>query len=116
MIGIGIQPVCTVLSAKDGVKTVWSCEGHLHRSNPFVIFESSERFAQRVHRALEAGYASGELRICWWLKANFRDSGGLQWWIEPHEHISRWRYLPVVRRGIDKELRRLATLLHTSTD
>nr|WP_223965201.1 hypothetical protein [Burkholderia diffusa] len=108
----GIRPVCDALNGIEGVRTLWSCEGHPFRpSRPYVVFEASESFALQVHWAIGPGHGDGSLRYVWWLTANFRDNGVLQWCIEPNCHIPRWRYLPIARRKVDAELKRLAALL-----
>jgi hypothetical protein len=108
----GIRPVCDALNAISGVRTLWSCEGHPHRpSRPYVVFEAPEIVALGIHRALGLGDGGGTLVYCWWLTANFRDNGQLQWCIEPNCRIPRWRYLPVARRAVDAELLRLAAVI-----
>nr|BAO18874.1 hypothetical protein [Burkholderia sp. M701] len=108
----GIRPVCDALNRIEGVRTLWSCEGHPFRlSRPYVVFEAPEPFALRVHRAIEAKHIEGSLNYCWWLTANFRDNGVLQWCIEPNCRIPRWRYLPIARKKLDAELRLLAAAL-----
>lgn len=111
----GIRPLCDELNAIEGVQTLWSCEGHPHRpSRPYVIFEAPEDVALRIHRALGIGDGNGALKYVWWLTANFRANGQLQWCIEPNCEIPFWRYLPCVRGSLDSELRRLASLIRTS--
>lgn len=112
----GIRPVCDALNAIPEVRTLWSCQGHPERpSRPYVVFEAPERVALGVHQALGPGHGDGSLRYCWWLNANFRDNGQLQWCIEPNCRVPRWRYLPVARRAIDAELGRLAALIRSHT-
>lgn len=108
----GIGPVCDALNRIDGVRTLWSCEGHPCRpSRPYVVFEAPEPVALQVHRAIEATHVDGSLIYCWWLTANFRDNGVLQWCIEPNCRIPRWRFLPIARKSVDEELRRLAAVV-----
>lgn len=112
----GIRPVCDALNHFEGVRTLWSCEGHPFRpSRPYVVFEAPETFALRVHQAIEAAQFGGRLHYCWMLSANFRTCGQLQWCIEPNCHIPRWRYLTIARRKLDAELWQLAATLANAT-
>lgn len=108
----GIRPVCDVLNRLDDVRTLWSCEGHPFRtSRPYVVFEAPEQVAFQLHQMIHPESVDASLEYCWWLTANFRPDGRLQWCLEPNCHISRLRYLPFVRRKVDSELVRLAALI-----
>lgn len=109
-----IRPVCDSLNRIPRVTTLWSCQGHPFRlSRPYVVFMAPESVALDVHRLLGAGDGAGALRYPWWLNANFRDSGDLQWCLEPNYRFPRWQYLPLARRTVDDELLRLAALIRT---
>ncbi len=117
-IEIGIKPVCDVLNSIEGVRTVWSCEGHPERpSRPYVTFLAPEATAYQVHRLLGAGRGDGTLQYCWWLIANFRDDGLLQYTIEPNDYRLRdnrhrwWSTYQWNKKAMDAELIRLAVLL-----
>lgn len=111
----GIRPVCDALNRLDDVRTLWSCEGHPFRvSRPYVVFEAPEAVAFRLHKKIHPESVDASLEYCWWLTANFRPDGRLQWCLEPNCNIPRWRYLPFLRRKVDAELVRLAALIETT--
>ncbi len=110
----GILPVCNALNARDGFRTLWSCEGHYGSpSMPFVIFQASQDTAFELDKLLTTAFEDGRLCFWWNLTANFRDDGSLQYRISPNDSRMRqnWRYLPLVRKQIDRELVKLARLL-----
>lgn len=110
----GIRPVCDALNARDGIRTLWSCEGHYGTpSKPFVIFEAEQAVAFDLDRLLTRAYEDGRLRFWWNITANFREDGSLQYHIRPNDSRlnQNWRYFPVVRRQVDHELRQLAQLV-----
>ncbi|MDF0506666.1 hypothetical protein POK33_38595 [Burkholderia cenocepacia] len=109
-----VRPVCDSLNSIPGVATLWSCQGHpFRRSHPYVVFVAPEPVALAVHRLLGAGDGAGALRYPWWLNANFRENGDLQWCLEPNYRFPRCRFLPLARRAVDDELLRLAALIGT---
>jgi len=114
----GIRPVCDVLNSFNGVKTLWSCEGHPERPvPPYVSFESSQEFAFRVHCLLGSGNANGKLKYCWWITAHFNDHGRLTYKIGSNdfrileERKFFWFRLQWSKAEMNTELLMLASLL-----
>jgi len=109
----GIKPLCDALNALPGVGTMWSCHGHpVRQSRTYVSFLGPRDVAFKIHHALGVGHGDGSLKYHWSIRARFRDDGELQYTIEPEDfRIRKSLFLPLVRRGMDLELVRLAKLV-----
>ena len=107
-----IRPVCDALNCLDGVKTLWSCQGHYRSPRPFVIFAASQNHAFKISTLLTDWYNEGQLHFWWNVTGYFCEDGSMQYTIHPNDYRleSEWRYLPLVRKHIDCELLRLAQL------
>jgi len=120
----GIRPVCDALNAIPGVQTIYSCEGHPNRhgpSTPFVIFLAPQGVAFRLWQIVQDGILSGKLFYSWWLRADFREDGTMQYKIESNDgrlslpERTKWlgnlRYVPWKRNDMDAEMLRMAGLI-----
>ncbi len=118
----GVKPLCEALNLIPGTRTLWSCHGHLDwPSRPYVTFEAPQDTAFKIHGLLGDGKSSGVLRCFlkynWWLVANFRDDGSMQYTIEPNDYhfdcvqFSFWWRPTWKRWQVDDDLRWLALLI-----
>ncbi|WP_139335765.1 hypothetical protein [Janthinobacterium sp. TND4EL3] len=120
----GVIPLCDALNSLPGVFTIWSCEGHPERaSRPFVTFVAPKELAFKVHRAIEERGQDLGLNFNWWLTANFRDDGSMQYTIEPNDYrVSKgawqrwWSSRRWSHRVMLKDLSRLATLVQQGSN
>lgn len=114
----GIQPVCDALNAINGVRTVWSCEGHPeYNMLPYVVFVTTQEVAFNISRSIRAASLSGkQLFYNWEMTANFREDGSLQYMIKPNDRrlnkkilfLSAWS-----QKKMDDELKNLAKTIES---
>lgn len=117
----GIRPVCDVLNAIPGVRTVYSCEGHINGvSQPYVMFEAPVDVALKIHNMLGiGGHADGTLIFYWWIYHRFHENEGkVRYILEPLDFripLSPWSIKSwLLRLKIKDELKQLAKLIrHT---
>lgn len=71
-----------------------SCEGHWRRySRPYVFFESTIAIAYRLHHAIRASQAVGEINYRWEVQGSLLLDGRLRFILESEELLEKHDYL-----------------------